>query len=885
MDFLEISKYGNSADDYLISIVILVVSLFASRWAYSILGRTVCEWVFGLQNALDRESLYRLANLSTYLIAVAGFFFAQTRLSFSEEISTWLDVTPLVLGQIIFLLILANVLGPVAEVVSMRTMREVERRDQKYLQAQKQTIERIKKHIRGLTGVLLLLIPALTITTSVTFVPIVIWVAPPIIVLIALFLCFRIILGMKRQFKRSETVRVSHETPVAPEASVIVEDSDLKLKESIVKFFLDIYKHRLRALKGDPAEIRLVDAQSFAPNYIYELRVMKGGDWHTRRMTIGPIGEETGSRSKCFYVIYDYHIVIKIPPSPINDLTKYIEILKKERGIVKQLSMRECIVPGASVVLKLIQRFSRKADLALKGDEDDYMKLLNIFSELQKYLRIGDTFAFFMDLSKYYFLGHIIQSLHNIDKKVHEEIHRQSEVVADFLKFEDRYGREDIPYFLEIEKLYSAYELGLKKLLQQFNIVSSPSRDQIKKWFFVHLVGDRVTEVEKDFDAQFIVELNRFVDGIISDNHNTIQAYRESVKKSIHASAFTQNKASMEGIVTNLLELLAHLQKKRVAMRDLKPDNLLVAGDRDRYPGFLAFPEGYKIGLIDVETAVVLANSKSGAMEQPPLGGTPQYATPSHFFSNEVLAQSSERLSMVLHLQDWHAVIGIIYRTITGLPLFEKTANILPTIIKTMGEYRGKEKEHFHSVNEMFWNSAVTEFREKLTATEETLKSLSITVLDQARKMFRDFVLDEKRTIDDQVRQCFNSQNIPMSAKDRQVLLTYSYEKTNQLRKRWENTAEVQTRSCIDKSQILSLLGDLGRLKLQLERQEKMLKLLEHSGVDISAYELLEFMFAFVLKRMYGEEREWLVVGDWSDAAYKTGDPSSQSTIAVTSEM
>ena len=885
MDFLEISKYGNSAEDYLISMVILVVSVFASRWAYSILRKTVCEWVFGLQNALDKESLYRLANLGTYLLVVAGFFYAQNRLSFSEEVSTWLDVTSLVLGQIIFLLILANVLGPVGEVVSIRTMKEVERKDQKYLQAQKRAIERIKKHIRGLTGVLLLLVPALTIATSVAFVPIVIWVAPPIFVLIALLLCFRIILVMKRQFKRSATVRVSHETPAAPEASVIVEDSDLELKESIVKFFLDIYKHRLRALKDDPAEIRLVDAQSFAPNYIYELRVMKGGDWHTRRMTIGPIGEDTGSRSKCFYVIYDYHIVIKIPPIPINDLNKYTEILKKERGIVKQLSMKECIVPGASVVLKLIQRFSRRADLALEGGEDDYMKLLNIFSELQKYLRIGDTFAFFMDLSKYYFLGHIIQSLHDIEKKVHEEIHRQSELVGDFLKFEDRYGREDIPFFLEIEKLYTKYELGLKKLLQQFNIVSSPSRDQIRKWFFVHLVGDRVTEVEKDFDAQFIVELNRLVDGIISENNKTIKAYRENIKKSIQALAFTQNKASMEGIVTNLLELLAHLKKKRVAMRDLKPDNLLVAGDRDRYPGFLAYPEEYKIGLIDVETAVVLANSGSGAIEPPPLGGTPQYATPSHFFSNEVLAHSYESLSMVLHLQDWHGVIGIIYKTITGLPLFEKTAKILPTIIKTMGESKGKEKEHFHNVNEMFWNSAVTEFREKLTAREETLRSLSITVLDQARKMFRGFVLDEKRTIDDQIHQCVNSRNVPMSAKDHQVLLTCSHEKTNQLRKRWGNTAEEQTRPGIDKSQILSLLGELEKLKLQLERQEKMLKLLEHSGVDISAYELLEFMFELVLKRMYGDERECLVAGDWSDAAYKTGDLSSQSTIAVTSEI
>jgi len=185
----------------------------------------------------------------------------------------------------------------------------------------------------------------------------------------------------------------------------------------------------------------------------------------------------------------------------------------------------------------------------------------------------------------------------------------------------------------------------------------------------------------------------------------------------------------------------------------------------------------------------------------------------------------------------------------------------------------------------MFWNSAVAEFREKLAAREEALKSVSITVLEQGRKMFRGFVFDEKRTIDDQIHQCVNSRNVPMSAKDRQVLLTCSCEKTNQLRKRWENTAEEQTRSGIDTSQIVSLLGELGRLKLKLERQEKMLKLLEHSGVAISAYELLEFMFELVVKRMYGEEWEWSAVVDWSDAAYKTGAPSSQSTIALTSEM
>ena len=151
--------------------------------------------------------------------------------------------------------------------------------------------------------------------------------------------------------------------------------------------------------------------------------------------------------------------------------------------------------------------------------------------------------------------------------------------------------------------------------------------------------------------------------------------------------------------------------------------------------------------------------------------------------------------------------------------------------------------------------------------------------------MFKGFVLEEKRIIDDQIQKCVNSRNVPMSAKDRQVLLTCSYEKTNQFRKRWQHKTEAQSRPGIDKSQILSMLDELAKRKLQLERQAKMLKLLENSGVEISAYELLEFMFELVLNRMYGEEWEWLVVGDWSDTASQNTDPSSQSTLAITSEM
>ena len=888
MDFLYITKYGNTAEAYLISIAIFVTSLFVWRWTYTILRRTFCEWAFNIQNLFDKQSLYRLTNLVTLLIPVVACYFAKTRLFVEKEISTWLDIAALVLGQIVFLLILANILEPLAEVILIKSVRDVRRRDQKYLQTQKQSIDKIKKHTKTLTRALLLFIPGLTIASHVTAVPIVIWVAPLGILLLELSFCLRIVRRTKLTFKSGQHLddKIVSETLFSPEVSRPLHDPDLERKETIVRFFLDIYKHRVRALKDSPAEIRLVDSLSFAPNYIYELRVMKDGDWQSRRMTIGPIGEDAGSRSKCFYVIYDYHLVIKIPPTPINDLTKYMDILKKERRIVKRLSMKECIIPSVAVILKLIQRFDQEGELPSEDNEEDYLKFLNIFSELQKYLRVGNTFAFFMDLSKYYFLSHIIEAFHDTEKKVYDEIGKNSEVVGDYRKFEDRYGSENIPFFLEIEKLYNKYESELNKLIRQFNLPAPPSADQAKTWFFIHLVGERVTHVEEGLSAEFIVGINRLLDAIIGENLKAIQAYRDNVRKSIHQTAFVQHKGYMEGIITNVLELLAHLHEKKVAIRDLKPDNMLVAGNKDKYPGFLAHPKEYKIGLIDVETAVILEKSGKKTANQPPLGGTPQYATPSHFFDNNLLTHHYDELTTILNLQDWYAVIAIIFRVITGLPLFERTARMVSGIIKAMRAYQGKEQEHFHSVNEAFWKSAVGEFKEKMAQKEETFKSLNVQIFDLAKKMFREIASDEKQRLAHEIDQRLNSQSIPMSDKDRELLISCSCQKVKDLRKKWESGPGAQKKQ-IDRSRIILLLRDLEKLKLQLQLQTQILQLLDQSAPSISAYGVVEFMFNLVLNRMGGGQWGCMTSQDSlepADQAYTTGESSSQTTMVMTNE-
>jgi hypothetical protein len=211
---------------------------------------------------------------------------------------------------------------------------------------------------------------------------------------------------------------------------------------------------------------------------------------------------------------------------------------------------------------------------------------------------------------------------------------------------------------------------------------------------------------------------------------------------------------------------------------------------------------------------------------------------------------------------------------------------MVPGIIKAMRAHKGREQEHFHSVNEAFWNSAVGEFKEKMAQKEETFQSLNVQIFDRANKMFREIASDERQLLANEIDQRVNTQSIPMSGKDRQLLISCSYQKTKDLRKKWESDPGDQKKQ-IDRSLVILLLRDLEGLKLQLELRTQMLQLLDQSAPNISAYGVLEFMFRLVLNRMHGVQWGCLTSQDSlesADPAYGTGESSSQTNIAITSE-
>ena len=129
-----------------------------------------------------------------------------------------------------------------------------------------------------------------------------------------LFLC--LILLRLRRSEQTHPKKIDPRRSGQPDQKSAVE---LPNEQDIVRFFLNLYKYQIGAEADAPAEFVPLKSKTAGSNQIFELRVKHREDWSKRRMTIGPIGEESGSRSTCYYVIYDVHMVVKVPVKPIQN--------------------------------------------------------------------------------------------------------------------------------------------------------------------------------------------------------------------------------------------------------------------------------------------------------------------------------------------------------------------------------------------------------------------------------------------------------------------------------------------------------------------------------------------------------------------------------------
>ena len=672
------------------------------------------------------------------------------------------------------------------------------------------------------------------------------------LILLPLFLFLLILVWLRRLVKPgSKNIHKKKNNDLSQEPK-----NEIPTRLDIVRFFLNLFKYQIGAEPDATAEFVPLMSKTAGPNHIYELRVKHLEDWVKRRMTIGPLGEESGSKSKCYYVIYDVHMVVKIPSRPINDFEEYIDSIKKEVHIVNKLIPKECIIPKVSVILSLIHSFPYSEDIPPERLEVRYINWLRKSTEYQKYLKINNTFVYMMDLSKYYFLSHILDELHDMKNLIAREIIENGHIIWEPAKFKGRYGTEN-DAIAEIRDVFNLCDANIRLLLEKAGIKTSVSIYQIQSWFCCHLAANQVPSNGDGFPDEFLIDLNRLLKKSMQANSIVVDAYRKIIKDYIYQSSFEQNKPQMEAVTANLLDILAWFREKRVSMRDLKPDNLFVAGDPARYPIFLKSAQEFSIGIIDVETAVDFEKSEHKKTKQPMLGGTPFYATPSHFIKNDVIIYKFNNLGKILHLQDWHATLIMIYKVITGDLLFEQTARLFGEVRNLMvnaNKPGGHQTDVFEEASRIFWHSAVSEFQVKIAESEKSLKAVVVNLTDTVKYMFGKALIKEKKSIVKAINQLVDSQTVFEKSHIRDLLLRCSYAKTCQFKADLEIKAKRSGNLSTPRTEAITFLHKLADLKALFGQHVYVQRLLPQPELKMSAYDLLTFMFNVVFNNMYRSE-------------------------------
>ncbi len=681
--------------------------------------------------------------------------------------------------------------------------------------------------------------------------------ASPFIIILAGAGCLcAILLGIKSTF--SKAIKQKNKSKIGTTYTPSVNEPILTNIAAVDDYFLDLFRHQLNAADDCPGRIVSVQDQESGPARVYELQVKHRNESKTRRMTITPLGPGNGNKSQCFYVIYDKHLVVKIPPEPILNLNEYIHQIKQQTEIVNKLAPMECITPNISVILQLAKPIPNAAELSLEALENFYLSLLEDNPKLEKFLKINDTFVFFMDLSKYYFLSQVISGLHNTEKAVRREISVDSDLIFDCSAFSHKYGHHWEALCFDLQKAYTQYEKVLKDQKIMHNIVKDLSEKARKEFFVAHLLGKELKNFYTNLSRNSYAEINRILNNSFLKNETTTRNYRILFKESITHDIFTRNISKTGGIVTNLLKLLSQLGEKNVSMRDLKPDNILVAGNPANYPLFLSSATDYQIGLIDVETSVDYESMEKGEPIQPILGGTPCYATPAHFFKNSLLKEMYDDVGKILHFQDWYAVIAIIFFAITGERLFLRTAHHVHQMVRTLqheNKQQGNLQRFYKDSSCLFWQIASNEFSHKILNYKKQLDSISITIPEYMRQWLHNFLNEKKKDTDNKLAECIYSQDLFKNEKTRQILCRYTYKDIQRIKEKYADPnyeGKLQTEKV---NHIRKFFEILTQLKLTQNRVLNHKIVLEKEPPILSAYNVLNFMFDITYMNMY--KNEW----------------------------
>ena len=638
----------------------------------------------------------------------------------------------------------------------------------------------------------------------------------------------------------------------------IRESSDIR---DIALFFLELFKVQSGLKKEAPGRFSMLEASASQKVKGFHLEIKRSSDWMSRRMSIGPLGEETGSKSRCYYVIFDTHMVIKIPPTPVADMQRYAAAIRAGLQVAAQVAPTICIVPMVSVVLQKVHKLPYADSLTPAQLEKRYLRLAEAQPDFQEYLKIGGRFAFFMQLTNNFFLGRVINELNAARSTAGDEIHEAPEVAWDQAAFTTRYGLASLPVFEGLQALYRQCESDALRIVRASGQHLTVHPFQIKKWFWSCLLHMRVHPQDQKIDETQRIRIEETFTTTINANPGKVNDLMRLMGERRETVVFAKNRRPIENIASNVLSLLDRFKEKQIAIRDLKPDNLFLDATPGDYPVFLNHRGDFSIGVIDVETAVALQPTENGSLAQPLLGGTPLYATPLQLVANRIIATCFENTADILHHQDWFAVIAIIFKTITGKNLFVRAARTFPETLKALKPGRsrpGPDEATLKAISQAFWSAAVTDIQGGLADHSDRLKRLTLRVPESMAASIREELERETVCLERAIQRHVALSPLFTGEQNRHFLLAASSETIARQVARWRQTERLAKSHQALAPRMVAFLQNLHRLKLGASEKRIAALVLSTAPHEIKAHSLLEAMFQVVFASMYTSRWERL---------------------------
>lgn len=615
----------------------------------------------------------------------------------------------------------------------------------------------------------------------------------------------------------------------------------------LIAYFLNLFKVQV-AGENEPAETEAVAiSETPGKDIIYELTIRHHGTSKTRRMSLRSLGEQVESKSMCYKVIYDDFLVVKIPPRPIIDFNDYLNHIQQEHTIAARLTPSiPCVCPQLGAILKKVPSLRLPPELPPERIETEYVDRLTRKPELQRYLKIGEGFVFFMGLSQYLFFNQVIDSIHHSSDLIRQEITRNGpSAIADMHAFETLYGADHEDIYFEMHALMKNYEKTIETTILDSEVSVWIADYQVQEWFF-----SRVAGTEPEFDhADLPPELSEKIDsitiGMLSDKKTVITGFQNLVLATVNRKRFDSSRARIKGLIINVIELLHRLKNRSVAIRDLKPDNMYVAAFLDGADHLLANHEAYDLGLIDLETAVCY-EKEEGRIPQPLLAGTPSYATPTHIFNNALLsAVYGDELPRIFYMQDWYAGLVMIFNVVTGRPLFIRTAKLMPEISrmkkKDIRDAR-TQLSVFETGSRLFWKTAKEELQHNLNKYHDWLRDVEILFPEHLAESLAAECRLEKALIHDWVAARID--RCRPAEKYREKLLAASHDKICRILSQDVHDNDA-VKGWDEFLRLLSVIEPLIRRKEELDLAETLF------SASTSCHDLISFLFDRIYHAMY----------------------------------